>query len=122
LLCNWKDGSTLWVKLKDIKDSYPIEITEYAVANRIADKPAFNWWTKSVLHKQNRIIAKLKSKYWTRTHKFGIQVPKSAEQALQLDKEAGNNLWRKAINKEMDKAKVAWVAREDVPPDLVRQG
>jgi len=122
LLCNWKDGSTSWVKLKDIKDSYPIEIAEYAVANRIADKPAFNWWTKSVLRKRNRIIAKLKSKYWTRTHKFGIQVPKSAEQALQLDKEAGNDLWRKAINKEMDKAKVAWVAREDVPPELVRQG
>ena len=27
----WKDGSTTWNKLKDIKDSYPVQLTEYAV-------------------------------------------------------------------------------------------
>ena len=26
LLCEWKDGSTEWIALKDIKDSYPLEM------------------------------------------------------------------------------------------------
>ena len=35
LLCEWKDGTSDWVPLKDLKDSNPIELAEYAVANRI---------------------------------------------------------------------------------------
>ena len=39
--------------------------------------------------KRNRIIAKVKSKYWVKNHKFGIKVPKSVEQAVQFDKKTG---------------------------------
>ena len=38
----WKDGSGNWVYLKDLKDSYPIELAEYAVNNKIQDEPAFS--------------------------------------------------------------------------------
>ena len=38
-MCEWKDGSTEWIALKDIKDSYPLEIAEYAVANQIQEDP-----------------------------------------------------------------------------------
>ena len=31
-----KDGSTTWNKLKDIKDSYPVQLAEYAVENRVS--------------------------------------------------------------------------------------
>ena len=58
LLVLWKDGSTSWTKLKDLKASNPIEVAEYAVANRIADEPAFKWWVPYVLRKRNRIISK----------------------------------------------------------------
>ena len=44
LMVTWKDGSSDWIKLKDIKDSYPVQVAEYAVTNKIAHKPAFNWW------------------------------------------------------------------------------
>ena len=77
LLVAWKDGSNSWVKLKDIKDSNPVEVAEYAVANRIQDEPAFAWWVKPVLRRRNRIISKVKKKYWRTTHKYGIRVPKS---------------------------------------------
>ena len=50
LLISWKDRSTEWIKLKDIKDSDPIQIAECA----------FNWWVYSVLKTRNRIIAKVK--------------------------------------------------------------
>jgi hypothetical protein len=108
LMVVWKDGSSEWIKLKDIKDSYPVQVAEYAVANKIAHEPAFNWWVHDVVRKRNRIISKVKSKYWKTTHKFGIRVPKTVEEALQIDEETGTDLWRKALGKEMSKVKVAW--------------
>jgi hypothetical protein len=30
--------------LKDLKESNPVEVAEYAVANKIDDEPAFAWW------------------------------------------------------------------------------
>jgi hypothetical protein len=72
LLCQWKDGSTNWVALKDMKESYPIQVVDFAKANLIDDEPVFAWWVLDVLKKHERILAKVKAKYWQRTHKFGI--------------------------------------------------
>ena len=91
------------MKIKDLKNSNPVEVAEYAVANRIQDEPAFAWWVKTVLRRRNRIISKVKKKYWRTTHKYGVRVPKSVQEALQLDEINGNTLWRDAINKEMSK-------------------
>ena len=33
----WKDGSTSWIPLRDIKESNPVETAEYAVATNIDD-------------------------------------------------------------------------------------
>ena len=87
--------------MKDIKESYPVQLAEYAHSHRIADEAAFAWWVPHVLRKRNRIIAAVKSKYWTRTHKFGIRIPKSVEEARRLDRENGDTLWWDAICKEM---------------------
>jgi hypothetical protein len=35
------DGMTAWLPLKDVKESNPIELAEYAILNRIDDKPTF---------------------------------------------------------------------------------
>jgi hypothetical protein len=43
-LCQWRDGSSSWVPLVNLKDSNPVELAEYAVANRIHEEPAFKWW------------------------------------------------------------------------------
>ena len=64
LLVEWKDGgSSSWEKLKDLKASNPIEVAEYAVANRLVDEPIFKWWVSYMLQKRNRVISKVKSKY-----------------------------------------------------------
>ena len=55
-----------------------------------------------------RIISKIKSKYWQRTHKYGIRVPKSVEEAIDIDREEGNSLWADAIEEEMKKVRVAF--------------
>jgi hypothetical protein len=100
-LVEWKDGSSNWLPLKDLKQSYPLEVAEYALANKIAEEPAFAWWVPYTLKKRERIISKVKTKYWLRTHKYGIQIPKSVEEAKRLDAENGDTLWWDAIIKEM---------------------
>ena len=57
LRVRWKDGSDSWAKLKDIKDSTPVELAEYAVTNGIAHEPAFAWWVPYTLKKRDRVIA-----------------------------------------------------------------
>ena len=108
LLIRWKDGGTDWVALKDIKESYPVQVAEYVVSSRISEEPAFAWWAPSVLKKHNRIIGKTKSKYWLKTHKFGIEIPKSVLQARQIDAKSGNTLWWDAICKEMKNVRPAF--------------
>ena len=38
----WKDSSSSWVPLKDLKVSNPVKLAEYTIANRIETEPAFN--------------------------------------------------------------------------------
>ena len=120
LLVQWKDQNTTWVTLKDMKEAYPVQSAEYAVQARIAEEPAFAWWAPHTLKKRNRIIARVKSKYWLRTHKFGIRIPKSVKEAREIDAENGNSYWWDAILKEMKNVRPAfevWEGSEDsIPP------
>ena len=104
-----------WHKLTDIKDSYPVQLAEYAVANGIAHEPVFKWWVKMVLKRRERIISKVKSKYWRSTHKFGIEIPKSVAEAYRIDKETGTNHWTRVIEKEMKNVRVAFEKIDGVP-------
>jgi hypothetical protein len=116
------NGSSDWMPLKDIKDSYPVQIEEYAMANKIANEPAFNWWVHTVLRKCNRNMAKVKHYYWRQTHKFGIRLPKTIAEALTIDDETGTGFWRKALGKEMAKVKVAWMVADGMSPVQARTG
>jgi hypothetical protein len=42
LCVQWKDGSTTWQSLKDLKEAYPVAVAEYAVAQGIDNEQAFN--------------------------------------------------------------------------------
>lgn len=103
-----KDGTTTWARLADMKESYPLEVAEYAVNNNLVEEPAFKWWVPYVLRKRDRIIGKVKKKYWQRTHKYGIRLPKSVKEAYEIDKATGTDYWAKAIEKEMKNVRVAF--------------
>ena len=131
MLVQRKDGSTTWVSLKDTKESYPVQVAEYCVHSRISAKQAFAMWVPYVLKKCNRIIVKVKSKSWIRTHKFGIWVPKSAQEAKIIDEQNGDTLWWDSIFKEMANVRVAfeefegdknpaptWLSRSWMPYDI----
>jgi hypothetical protein len=51
-LVNWKDGTESWVKLAELKDSYPVKLAEFATARGIANEPAFAWWVTSYPEKK----------------------------------------------------------------------
>ncbi len=116
LLVTWRDRSSDWLPLKDLKDAYPVQIAEHAAANKIANELAFNWWVHTVLQKRNRIVATVKQ-YWQTTHEFGICVTKTVEEAIGIDNETGTDFWWKALGKEMTKVKVAWENADGATPE-----
>ena len=107
LCVRWKDGSTNWIPLKDMKNGFIIETAKYAINNRIDKEPAFIWWVPKTMKKAKHIISKVKSKYWERTHKYGIRIPKTVQEAYAIDAENGDLYWTDAIREEMAKIKGA---------------
>ncbi len=101
LLVDWKDGTGSWVSLADLKDSYPVQVVDYALANGSTQEPAFRWWVPFVLKKRERILKQVKTKYWSVTHKYGLELPKSVAQALAIDRKTGTDFWKMAIEKEI---------------------
>ena len=118
----WKDGSIDWVPMIDMKHSYPIETAEYALANGLEEEPAFKWWVRHTLKKRDRLNGKVKSKYWRNTHKFGICIPKSVREAIEIDNSTGTDFWQKAIAKEMKNVHIAFELLEGIIEKEMRGG
>ena len=100
-----------WINGMDFTEGYqtilPIELADFAQLHGIHEEPAFAWWVTYTEKKRKTIISKLKSKYWQRTHKYGIIIPKSVKEVYTFDKDNGNNLWTEGINEEMNKVRIA---------------
>ena len=56
ICCQWKDSSTSWEKLSNLKESHPVYIAEFAVVQEIDRKPTFNWWVSTCLRKEIRLL------------------------------------------------------------------
>ena len=59
----WKEGSGDWITIKDLKDSYAVQLANYTLTNRIKDEPTFAWWVPYVVKKRDAIVCKVRSKY-----------------------------------------------------------
>ena len=79
----------------------------------------FLWWIAHVLRKRTRILKKVKSKYWERTHKYGIRLPHSIKEALEIDDQNKNHDWEDAIRMEMKNNRVAFEEYDGDPTKLV---
>ena len=64
---------------------------EFAVENGTPEELAFEWWVKYVLNKRDRNISKTQ-RFWFKTHTYGIRVPNTANDAINIDKENGDKL------------------------------
>ena len=102
--------------LSDFKECYPVQTAEYAVTYDIDTEPAFNYWVPHTLKKRDRIISLVKkrqTRYMKKTHKFGIEMPKTVKEASGLDTNNGDTKWMDAIAKEMTNVRVAFDILKD---------
>jgi hypothetical protein len=53
----------------------------------------------------------LKNQHWTKTHKYGMELPKLVAAALAIDLKTGTEFWKKAIENKMKNAMPAFVFR-----------
>ena len=72
--------------MKVLKNSNPIEVAEFTVVLGIDKEPAFTWWVPYTLRRRGRIIAGVNSRVKRTTHKYGIELPRSVDEALIFDK------------------------------------
>jgi hypothetical protein len=90
-----------WKHLADPKESKPVEVAAYVAPRNLLYAPAFFWWVPYFLNKCSRIIDDVINRYHNLTHKFVIEVPKSFDDCVRLNKENGNILWQDAVSNEM---------------------
>jgi hypothetical protein len=90
LLVKWADESESWIPLKDMKESHPIETAEFAKARSIADESAFAWWVPYTLRKRDIILSKINARIRKTTHKYGIEIPTSVDNAMEIDRSNNN--------------------------------
>ena len=111
LLVQWADKTQpqLWITLNYLKESYPIQVADYTKANGTSGKPEFLWWVPYTPKKRINMISQVKSRYWKWTHKYGIEIPNTYKQAVQLDDNNGTNLWRLDWQKDMQNVQVALI-------------
>ena len=108
LCVRWKNGETSWVELKELKSSNPIELAEYAAANKLLHVPAFAWWASYTLKRRDRVISANQTRYLRKDQKYGLELPKTVQRALEIDQEEGNTKWRDAVKKEMSGVSIAF--------------
>ena len=113
LQINWKNGSTQWIKLKDLKESNPVYVEEYATARGIQEEPAFSWWVPYTLRKRDMIVYAVFSRIRKCSHKYGIEIPTSIAHSKRIDLKNGNNLWMDAITKEMTNVGIAFTILDE---------
>jgi hypothetical protein len=111
--CKFKDDSTAWIKLKDLKDAEPIMLAEYVTNHNLQKEPAFAWWVPYTLRKRDRMIKAMKKRYFRINQKYGIELPKTVERALEIDNETGTTFWRDALRKEMNNVAKAFEVLEE---------
>ena len=70
-----------WTPLKDLKESNPVEVAEYAKTRGIKSKPAFAWRVPFTLRKRAVVISAVSACVRKTTHKYGIEIPTSVEHA-----------------------------------------
>ena len=107
-LVRWKDETELWVKLAKLKDSYPVEVAEFAKVRNLVSKPAFALWVPNTIRRRNVILSAVKAWFMKQTHKYEIEIPRDIAHAKELDCINDNTLWMDALKKEMYNVGVAF--------------
>ena len=112
LFIEWDDFSRSWEPFstpdkKGFFDVDPVTVAAYAREHNLVGTPG---WSRPALRayiKNDKVLrrrvnqAKLHSFRHKPVYMFGVLVPRNYDQAIQLDRENGNNLWQESVDKEL---------------------
>lgn len=80
----------------------------------------FAWWVPYTLKKCVALVNKVRVKRVKKNLKFGVTVPMTVAEALCLDTENKNSLWKDALEKELTRVRVSFKLMEEDEPVLPR--
>ena len=83
-LVRWKDGLQSWVQLVDLKESYPVQLAEYAKLYGLEDEPAFASEVSYALNKRDQINSAVKAQVKKKARKYDVLIPMTVEEAHAL--------------------------------------
>src|SRR5688500_13843248 len=98
------DGEKSREMIETIKYYSPKKVLEYVFKNNLIDLPGWEW-VYQFLQADEQLIPYRIERMATRKEvkfKFGIEVANSPKHALEIDLGEGNNLWKQAIQAELD--------------------
>ena len=105
VLVEWEDGSTTYEPLSIVIKDDPITLAKYGLDNDLLDRDGWKRLKRTVqrekLFKRMLKQAKLRHDRNTPIFMFGVQVPRSAEQAYDMDKKNGDKVWTAAMTAEI---------------------
>ena len=97
----WKYRSNDRIVINYLKESYMVELAEYAVANSIQDGISFILWVTHAYNKYELVLHKVKYKYCDRTRNYLVIVPESIDYTNRIDDDNGNTLRMYPVKLEM---------------------
>ena len=103
---NWENGETTWEPLSIIAKSDPVTCAVYAKENNLLELPGWIRFRR-LANRQKKLLrlvhqAQLRSFRMRPVYKFGVQVPRNHDQAMLLDEQNGNTLWKEAEQRELN--------------------
>ena len=99
--------------MKDLKESNPVEVSEFVKVRDLESVPVFCWWIPHVLRKRDVTMSNVTSRARKTDHRHGVEIPTNIYHAKRLDAKNGNNFWINAIKKEMYDVGIAFDILED---------
>ena len=105
----WENGSTSHEPLAVLKQDIPVDLAIYGKDNNLLSLPG--WKSLKRLAKRAKLVtrlikqAKLRSFRLKPKYKYGVEVPRDYNHALQMDKRNGNTRWQDANKLEHVKLK-----------------
>ena len=102
---NWESGETTYEPLSLMAKDDPVTCAIYAKDNNLLHLDGWKRF-KKLANRQKKLLrmanqAKLRSYKMSKKYKFGVEVPRDHNHAMQLDQQNGNHLWKEAEEKEL---------------------
>ena len=100
----WDTGEVSWEPMDVIRKDDPVTLAKYAKDKNLENQAGWKWAKRYTKNQKKfiRLVKIMKSqKKNGPKFKFGIQVPRSMREALELDRANGNNFWKDAIDTEI---------------------